>query len=90
LFSPLSFVAVFGSRIRDGQKSGSGINIPDPQHCSKDHLFVLCSREAFQFLKLSNRSDLERKLTSLLAQLEGLEPCAQFADSLRHIQAGRS
>ncbi len=56
----------------------------------KDYLYLLCSREAFQFLKLSNRSDLEQKLTSLLAQLEGLEPCAQFADSLRHIQAGRS
>ncbi len=28
-FSPLSVVAVFGSRIRD---PGSGINIPDPQH----------------------------------------------------------
>ncbi len=26
------FVVVFGSGIRDGQKSGSGINIPDPQH----------------------------------------------------------
>ncbi len=33
LFSPLSIVAVFGSGIRDGKKSGSGINIPDPQHC---------------------------------------------------------
>jgi hypothetical protein len=33
--SPLSFVAVFGSGIRDPGwvKSGSGINIPDPQHC---------------------------------------------------------
>jgi hypothetical protein len=33
-FSPLSFVAIFGSEIRDGQKLGSGINIniPDPQH----------------------------------------------------------
>jgi hypothetical protein len=38
-FSPLSFVAVFGSEIRDpgwvkiriGDR-GSGINIPDPQH----------------------------------------------------------
>jgi hypothetical protein len=31
-FSPLSFVAVLdpGSEIRD---PGSGINIPDPQHC---------------------------------------------------------
>jgi hypothetical protein len=46
-FSPLSFVAVFGSGIRDPrsgirdlgwvkfriQDPGSGINIPDPQHC---------------------------------------------------------
>jgi hypothetical protein len=38
-FSPLSFVAVFGSGIRDPgwvkiriQDPGSGINIPDPQH----------------------------------------------------------
>jgi hypothetical protein len=28
----------FGSGIRDGKKSdpGSGINIPDPQHCNKE------------------------------------------------------
>jgi hypothetical protein len=38
-FSPLSFVAVFGSGIRDPGSGwvkispGSGINIPDPQHC---------------------------------------------------------
>jgi hypothetical protein len=38
-FSPLSFVAVFGSKILDpgsgmgkNQDPGSGINIPDPQH----------------------------------------------------------
>jgi predicted nucleotidyltransferase len=31
--SPFSFVAVFGSGIRDEKKSGSGINIPNPQHC---------------------------------------------------------
>ncbi len=38
-FSPLSFVAVFGSGIRNpgygmgkNQDPGSGINIPDPQH----------------------------------------------------------
>ncbi len=29
-FSPLSFVAVFGSGIWDGYKLESGINIPDP------------------------------------------------------------
>ncbi len=39
-FSPLSFVAVFGSGIRDpgsgmgkNQDPGSGMNIPDPPHC---------------------------------------------------------
>jgi hypothetical protein len=39
-FSPLSFVAVFGSGIPDpgsrmgkNQDPGSGINIPDPPHC---------------------------------------------------------
>jgi hypothetical protein len=39
-FSPLSFVAVFGSGIRDpgsgmgkNQDPGYGINIPDPPHC---------------------------------------------------------
>jgi hypothetical protein len=51
-FSPLSFVAVFGSGIRDprseirdpgsgmgkNQDPGSGINIPDPQHCDLDRL----------------------------------------------------
>jgi hypothetical protein len=31
-FLPLSFIAVFGSGIRD---PGSGINIPDPQHWTK-------------------------------------------------------
>jgi hypothetical protein len=46
-FSPLSFVAVFGSGIRDpgdpgsemgkNQDPGSGINIPDPQHCSQPY-----------------------------------------------------
>jgi hypothetical protein len=29
-FSPLSFVAVFGSGIRDGKKSGSGIRDKHP------------------------------------------------------------
>jgi hypothetical protein len=39
-FSPLSYVAVFGSGIRDLgwvkiriRDPGSGINIPDPPHC---------------------------------------------------------
>ncbi len=42
-FSPLSFVAVFGSGIRDpesgmgkNQDPGSGINIPDPQHWTRE------------------------------------------------------
>ncbi len=43
-FSPLLFVAVFGSGIRDpgsgmgkNQDPGSGINIPDPPHCLLYH-----------------------------------------------------
>jgi hypothetical protein len=43
VFSTLSFVAVFGSGIRDpesgmgkDQDPGSGINIPDPQHWKKE------------------------------------------------------
>jgi hypothetical protein len=31
-FSPLSFVAVFGSGMGKNQDPGAGINIPDPQH----------------------------------------------------------
>jgi hypothetical protein len=36
-FSPLSFVAVLdpGSGMAKNQDPGSGINIPDPQHCYK-------------------------------------------------------
>jgi hypothetical protein len=40
----------FGSGIRDGKKSnpGSGINIPDPQHCKNVHLFpVLWIRDVY-------------------------------------------
>jgi hypothetical protein len=36
IFSHPSLLLLFldpGSGIRDGRKSGSGINIPDPQHC---------------------------------------------------------
>ncbi len=32
IFSPLSFVAVFGSGMGINQDPGSGINIQDPQH----------------------------------------------------------
>jgi hypothetical protein len=38
-FSHLSFVAVFGdpgSGMGKNQDPGSGINIPDPQHCGWD------------------------------------------------------
>ena len=51
--SSLSFVAVFGSGIRDpgsgmgkNQDPGSGINIPDPQHCGPAIRFCaqLCLR----------------------------------------------
>ncbi len=34
-FSPLSFVAVFGSGIRDPRSGIRDINIPDPQHCAQ-------------------------------------------------------
>jgi hypothetical protein len=30
---PLFFFVLVGSRIWDGRKSGSGKNIPNPQHC---------------------------------------------------------
>jgi hypothetical protein len=50
-FSPLSFVAVFGSGIRDpgsgmgkNQDPGSGINIPDPQHCIQCNLQYYCAK----------------------------------------------
>jgi hypothetical protein len=32
-FSPMSFIAVFGSGMGKNQDPGSGINIPDPPHC---------------------------------------------------------
>ncbi len=38
-FSPLSFVAVFGSGMDKNQDPGSGINIPDPQHVKKNKTF---------------------------------------------------
>jgi hypothetical protein len=34
-FTPLSFIAVFGSGMGKNQDPGSGINIPDPQHCQQ-------------------------------------------------------
>ncbi len=34
-FSLLSFVAIYGSGMGKNQDPGSGINIPDPQHCWK-------------------------------------------------------
>jgi hypothetical protein len=47
-FSPPSFVAIFGSGIRDpgsgmgkNQDPGSGINIPDPQHCVLQSTYIL-------------------------------------------------
>ncbi len=47
-FSPMSFIAVFGSEIQDlgsgmgkNQGPGSGINIPDPPHCGEEfHLLT--------------------------------------------------
>jgi hypothetical protein len=58
-FLPLSFVAVFGSGIRDpgsgmgkNQDPGSGINIPDPQHCfcfSHENKVKNCGKEHFLY-----------------------------------------
>jgi hypothetical protein len=31
-FSPLSFIAIFGSGMGKNQDPGSGLNIPDPHH----------------------------------------------------------
>jgi hypothetical protein len=59
-FSPLSFVAVFGSGIRDpgsgmgkNQDPGSGINIPNPQHWGKGYGF-LSGFSQFSFTAHSN------------------------------------
>jgi hypothetical protein len=53
-FSPLSFVAVFGSGIRDpgsgmgkNQDPGSGINIPDPPHCEKERIMEVWNNLAW-------------------------------------------
>jgi hypothetical protein len=59
-FSPLSFVAVFGSGIRHpgsvmgkNQDPGSGINIPDPPHCYPlCHLMPNTSRETLSQKRL--------------------------------------
>ncbi len=54
-FSPLSILPVFGSGIRDpgsgmgkNQDPGSGINIPDPQHCCN----LKQSRELTDLIKM--------------------------------------
>ncbi len=44
-FSPMSFITVFGSGIRDPRSGirdpGSGINIPDPPHCQQVNLITI-------------------------------------------------
>jgi hypothetical protein len=40
-FSPLSFVAVFGSGMGKNQDPVSRTNIPDPQHCKKFNIIFL-------------------------------------------------
>jgi hypothetical protein len=42
-FSPLSFVAVFGSGMGKNQDPGSGINIPDPQHPGEIKFYCVLS-----------------------------------------------
>jgi hypothetical protein len=67
-FSHLSFVAVFGSGIRDpgsgigkNQDPGSGINIPDPQHCRIQIVSIPVSISASK-----NLSILTQKMVSKL------------------------
>ncbi len=53
-FAPSSFGAVVGSGIRDEQNSGSGINIPDPQHWLDQKIFFLRPRDAPVHWKYTN------------------------------------
>jgi hypothetical protein len=75
-FSPLSFVAVFGSGIwiRKGEKSESGINIPVPQHC-RELSHSLLQEFARVHDELGQFADLQRHLAAglrLPAQLAAL------------------
>ncbi len=63
-FSPLSFDAVFGSGIRDPgwvkiriRDPGSGINIPDPQHCRPGHVSPGTSSLKVPKREIFDRSD---------------------------------
>jgi hypothetical protein len=47
-FSPMSFIAVFGSGMGKNQDPGSGINIPDPPHCTKGWQHCTRRRRAHQ------------------------------------------
>jgi hypothetical protein len=65
-FSPLSFVAVFGSGIRDpgsgmgkNQDPGSGINIPDPQHCINIFKFLFKQKGNFPYHNIGSGSNPE-------------------------------
>jgi hypothetical protein len=63
IFSPLFFVAVFGSGIRDGKKSGSGIRDKHPGYATlvylQNKMYVL-----LQSLQALLRADEERFSTS--------------------------
>jgi hypothetical protein len=53
IFSPLSFLPVFGSGMGKNQDPGSGINIPDPPHCiSARQMNIPENMEPVQSIKL--------------------------------------
>jgi hypothetical protein len=75
LFSPLSFLPVFGSGIRDpgsgmgkNQDPGSGINIPDPQHCKKGKFFP----SSLLFLLDPGSESWDGKLSGTLINISNL------------------
>ncbi len=90
-FSPLSFVAVFGSGVWDGQKSGSGINNPDPQHWQMNirvtyTICVVCSNLTGQLSRI--QGDLDR---STRTEREAVQQVSQlFTTTLHHVQYSTS
>jgi hypothetical protein len=67
---------LFGSGIRDGKKSdpGSGINVPDPQHCSDagtDPSFTLMRPSLFKILVVKINASMYngKKMPSFIIKL---------------------
>ncbi len=73
-FSPLSFVAVFGSGKGKNQDPGSGINIPDRNTDQHSPKFLIFKPNCLgQVSKLwSERSDAEGELEDVLSQVEAI------------------